>query len=96
MNWGNRRAWAVAAAVALGWLVALTAPRDFSVGNFVDDAHYAVLAKALREQGAYRTINLPDAVLATTNPGLHYLSLGVYTAPGHRMLSGGDPEIELW
>ncbi len=68
MNWGNRRAWAVAAAVALGWLVALTAPRDFSVGNFVDDAHYAVLAKALREQGAYRTINLPDAPRETKYP----------------------------
>lgn len=44
---------------AIGWIVALSTPRDFAVGHFVDDAHYAVLAKSIRERGTYRTISLP-------------------------------------
>lgn len=51
-----------------GWGVALAAPRDFMVGTFVDDAQYAVLAKALRTQGTYRVLNLPGAPAETKYP----------------------------
>ncbi len=68
MSSTRARALAVVTAAVLGWIAALGAPRDFGVGHFVDDAHYVTLAKALREQRAYRTINLPDAPAETKYP----------------------------
>ncbi len=50
---------ALVAALIAGWAVAALAPRDFTVGTFQDDAGYAVLAKAIREQHTYRNINFP-------------------------------------
>lgn len=49
------------AATLGGWLIARTTPRDFTAGTFNDDAQYAVLAQALREQGSYRSIQVPGA-----------------------------------
>ena len=58
-SWNERAAGAALAALLGGWLVAALAPRDFAVGTFQDDAGYAVLAKAIREQHTYRDINFP-------------------------------------
>lgn len=63
----NTIAAAATATVAM-WALAWSFPRDFSVGNFVDDAHYAVLAKSIRTQGMYSTINLPDSLPETKYP----------------------------
>jgi len=49
----------VALAAVGGWAAAALAPRDFSVGTFQDDAQYAVLAKAIREQHTYRSLEYP-------------------------------------
>jgi len=58
-SWSRGAASAALAALLGGWVVAALAPRDFTVGTFQDDAGYAVLAKAIREQHAYRNINFP-------------------------------------
>jgi hypothetical protein len=61
-SWSNgarRAAGAALAALLGGWVVAALAPRDFTVGTFQDDAGYAVLAKAIREQHTYRNIDFP-------------------------------------
>ncbi|HVO35360.1 MAG TPA: hypothetical protein VMT21_07335, partial [Gemmatimonadales bacterium] len=50
---------AALAALLGGWVIAALAPRDFTVGTFQDDAQYAVLAKAIREQHTYRNLNFP-------------------------------------
>ena len=75
------RSLAVIAAVAATWLTAWSMPRDFRVGNYVDDAHYAVLAKSLRTGQGYRTLNLPGQPPETKYP------------PGFPLLlaSGWDP-----
>ena len=49
----------MALAAVGGWTAAALAPRDFTVGTFQDDAQYAVLAKAIREQHAYRSLEYP-------------------------------------
>jgi len=59
---------AAGGATVVLWTVSLLLPRDFLVGQFVDDAHYAVLAKAVREGRGYHTINLPDAPAETKYP----------------------------
>jgi hypothetical protein len=46
-------------ALIAGWGVAFAVPRDFTIGTFVDDAQYAVLAKAIREQHTYRSLEFP-------------------------------------
>ena len=61
-SWSSASGRAAAAALAAllgGWVVAALAPRDFTVGTFQDDAQYAVLAKAIREQHSYRNLNFP-------------------------------------
>lgn len=72
---------------AIGWIVALSAPRDFAVGHFVDDAHYAVLAKSIRERGSYRTISLPSEPPETKYPPGFPLVLAAVWSPDRT-----DPE----
>lgn len=62
------RARALVAAWLLGWVAAVALPDDVAVGTFVDDAQYAVLAKALREHAGYRVLNLPGAPVETKYP----------------------------
>lgn len=59
---------AVIVAVGTIWSVAWSLPRDFRIGNYVDDAHYAMLAKAIRLGGRYRTLNLPGQPPETKFP----------------------------
>lgn len=71
MSWSRRPPAAAAAALAAclaAWAAAVTTPRDFPAGTFVDDAHYAVLAQSLRERRTYRTISLPDRPAETKYP----------------------------
>jgi hypothetical protein len=42
-----------------GWGLAVSAPRDFTVGIYQDDAQYAVLAKSIRIAHTYRDLNFP-------------------------------------
>jgi len=63
------------------WISAVALPRDFSVGNYVDDAHYIVLAKALRERGEYRTINLPEEPPETKYPPGYPMLLALVWSP---------------
>ena len=61
-SWSSGAKAAAGAALAAllgGWAVAASAPRDFTVGTFQDDAQYAVLAKAIAEQHTYRNLNFP-------------------------------------
>lgn len=75
------RVGAVVAATTLGGVLAVVTPHDFPVGNFVDDAHYAVLAKALREHGQYRAINLPDSLPETKFPPAYPALLALVWSP---------------
>jgi hypothetical protein len=72
---------AAMAAVIVTWVCAFALPRDFTVGNYVDDAHYAVLAKALRERGEYRTINLPGEPPETKYPPGYPMLLALVWSP---------------
>jgi len=58
-NWSRAATVATVAAAVGGWSLAALAPRDFILGTFQDDAQYAVLAKAIREQHTYRNLNFP-------------------------------------
>jgi len=58
-SWSRGAVGAALAALLGGWAVAALAPRDFTVGTFQDDAGYAVLAKAIREQHTYRNLEFP-------------------------------------
>jgi len=67
-SWNSGRTRSLLVALVAGWGVAFAAPRDFTVGTFVDDAQYAVLAKAIRAHGTYRVLNLPGAPVETKYP----------------------------
>ena len=67
-SWTSVRSLSLLAALVAGWGVAFAAPRDFTVGTFVDDAQYAVLAKSIRTQQSYRVLNLPGAPAETKYP----------------------------
>ncbi|HXY20485.1 MAG TPA: hypothetical protein VEH83_10860 [Gemmatimonadales bacterium] len=58
-SWSRAATAATLAATLGGWGLAVLAPRDFTLGTFQDDAQYAVLAKAIREQHTYRNLNFP-------------------------------------
>lgn len=58
-SWSKGAAGALLASLLGGWAVAALTPRDFAVGTFQDDAQYAVLAKAIREQHTYRGLEFP-------------------------------------
>jgi hypothetical protein len=73
---------AVLTSCLLAWAAAALVPRDFPVGTWVDDAHYAVLAQSLRERAAYRTISLPQANLETKYPPLYPALLAAAWKPG--------------
>lgn len=74
---------AVACATVAIWAIAWSTPRDFRVGNYVDDAHYVMLAKAIRTGGRYRTLNLPGAPPETKYPPAFPLLLAT-TWSAHR------------
>ncbi len=87
MSWlGGPRA-AVLAAGLGGWAVAALAPRDFAVGTFQDDAQYAVLAKAIREQHTYRSLEYPGHPLELKFPPGWPAVLALAWKPGG---SGGE------
>jgi hypothetical protein len=68
LSWSSGRLTAAAVALVCGWLVALVAPRDFPVGSYGDDARYAVLAKALRQEGRFRLLQVPGEPAETMFP----------------------------
>lgn len=82
MNWSSPAARAAAGGLFAGWAIALAAPRDFPVGTMVDDAQYAVLAKSLRTDGSYRTLNLPDRPPETKFPPGFPALLALLWSPG--------------
>lgn len=81
---------AVAAATVTTAVVAFGLPRDFSVGNFVDDAHYAVLSKSIREHGSYRTLNVPGQPFETKYPPGFPLLLAAAWSPDRSDLDNLD------
>jgi hypothetical protein len=68
LSWSSGRLAAAAAAAGCGWIVALAAPRDVPVGSYGDDARYVVLARALREQGRFRLLQVPGEPAETMFP----------------------------
>jgi hypothetical protein len=87
LNWSSRRIAAVAVAAGCGWLAALAAPRDFPVGSYGDDARYVVLAKALREGGRYRLLQVPGEPAETMFPPGYPAALALVWSPSR---SGAD------
>jgi len=81
LSWSSRRLVAAAAAALCGWAAALAAPRDFPVGSYGDDARYVVLAKALREQGRYRLLQVPGEPAETMFPPGYPAALALAWSP---------------
>jgi hypothetical protein len=81
-SWSRAALAAALAATLGGWLVAALTPRDFGVGNFADDAQYAVLAKSIRVEHAYRNLNLPGRPAETKYPPLWPAVLASAWKPG--------------
>ena len=70
-----------AVAAGCGWIAALAAPRDFPVGSYGDDARYVVLAKALREGGRYRLLQVPGEPAETMFPPGYPAALALVWSP---------------
>ena len=78
------------AATLGGWLVAAATPRDYIAGTFSDDAQYAVLAAALRERHAYRSIHIPGEPPEIKYPPAWPAVLALAWKPG----AGGAANLE--
>lgn len=89
-SWSRAALAAALAATLGGWLVAALTPRDFTVGTFSDDAQYAVLAKALREQHAYRDLSIPGRPPEIKYPPLWPAVLALAWKSG----ASGDANLE--